>query len=283
MTKIALVSDCHLEFADLIIENKENADVLILSGDIMVAEDLHNHPEMSYGMYSNINLEDLGRRQQIALRFRDFLNRCSLQFPHVIYVAGNHEFYHGKWEASLTYMREECKKFPNVHFLENDTVEINGTFFVGATLWTDMNKGDPITMHSISDRMNDFRIIRHDGLGYTRLRPAHAVSRHVQSLNYIKNVVTTNPNFKYVVVTHHAPTYMSIHEKYKHDYVMNGGYASDLTGFILDNPQIKLWTHGHVHTEFDYMVGSTRVLCNPRGYVGYEIEDGKYFPKYLEV
>ena len=51
---------------------------------------------------------------------------------------------------------------------------------------------------------------------------------------------------------------------------MNGGYSSDLSEFIMDHPQIKLWTHGHTHEEFDYMMGSTRVLCNPRGYIHYE-------------
>ena len=119
--KIAVCSDLHLEFQDLNLKNEEGAEVLILSGDIMVAEDLHNHPEMDYGMYSSVNLADLGRRQQTALRFRDFLKRCSFQFPHVIYVAGNHEFYHGKWKATLQYLRDECAKFPNVYFLELGT------------------------------------------------------------------------------------------------------------------------------------------------------------------
>ena len=60
--KIALCSDLHLEFEDINLKNTEGAEVLILSGDIMIAEDLHNHPEMDYGMYSNVNLADLGRR-----------------------------------------------------------------------------------------------------------------------------------------------------------------------------------------------------------------------------
>ena len=51
---------------------------------------------------------------------------------------------------------------------------------------------------------------------------------------------------------------------------MNGAYSSDLSEFILANPQIKLWTHGHTHDVFDYMIGSTRVVCNPRGYHLYE-------------
>jgi hypothetical protein len=57
---------------------------------------------------------------------------------------------------------------------------------------------------------------------------------------------------------------------YKDDTIMNGGYSSSLDDFILDHPQIKLWTHGHTHHVFDYMIGSCRVLCNPRGYDGYE-------------
>jgi hypothetical protein len=52
---------------------------------------------------------------------------------------------------------------------------------------------------------------------------------------------------------------------------MNGGYASNLSEFILDHPRIKAWTHGHMHQQFDYMVGDTRVVCNPRGYPG-EVE-----------
>ena len=51
---------------------------------------------------------------------------------------------------------------------------------------------------------------------------------------------------------------------------MNGGYSSSLDEFIMDHPQIKLWTHGHTHEPFDYMVGETRIVCNPRGYIGYE-------------
>jgi hypothetical protein len=57
---------------------------------------------------------------------------------------------------------------------------------------------------------------------------------------------------------------------YAHDTIMNGGYSSDLDEFIEERPHIKLWTHGHTHHVFDYMIGETRVVCNPRGYVGHE-------------
>jgi len=68
------------------------------------------------------------------------------------------------------------------------------------------------------------------------------------------------------VVGHHSPSFQSVHDMYKHETLMNGGYHSDLSEFIMDHPQIKLWTHGHTHHPFDYTIGETRVVCNPRGY-----------------
>lgn len=276
--KIKLVSDLHLEFSDVTIPNEEGCDVLILSGDIMTAQDLHDHPE------EGINpLVPLGSRQRAAVRFRDFLRRVSIAFPNVIYVAGNHEFYHGKFPDAIQYLKEECARHPNIHFLEMDTKEIDDVTFVGSTLWTDMNRGDPLTLHSIGDMMNDYHIVRNSEQGYTKLRPAHTASRHRKSLEYIKSVVELDPSKKYVVVGHHAPSKLSTHEQYKSEYIMNGAYSSDLSNFILDHPQIKLWTHGHTHHPFDYMLGSTRIVCNPRGYEGYEPDSGWDVKIVLEV
>lgn len=268
--KIKLVSDLHLEFSDIDIKNDEGCDVLILSGDIMVASDLYEHPETSYGMYSNVNLEDLGRRQLTALRFRDFLKRCSFQFPHVVYVAGNHEFYHFRWNQTIDVLKEECNKFPNVYFLERDLKVIDDVKFVGSTLWTNMNKGDPLTLHHARNAMNDFRIIRKEREGFTNLKPHDTAIRHKESLGYIKSVVEGRHDEKFVVVGHHSPSFQSVHETYQHETLMNGCYHSDLSEFILDHPQIKLWTHGHTHHPFDYVIGETRIVCNPRGYAGYE-------------
>ena len=64
---------------------------------------------------------------------------------------------------------------------------------------------------------------------------------------------------------------------------MNGAYSSRLDQFILDNPQIKLWTHGHTHEEFDYMIGSTRIVCNPRGYINYEDRADHFELKTFEI
>jgi predicted phosphodiesterase len=266
--KIKLVSDLHLEFSDIMIPNDQNYDVLILAGDIMVAQDLHDHPESANtsDQAAVANGTGLGRRQERAQRFRDFFKRCSFQFPHVIYIMGNHEFYNGRFYASVEHMRQECARFPNIYMLENDIKVIDDVTFVGATLWTDMNKGDPLTMHAIEGMMNDFRIIKNDKRNYASMSARDVATRHAKTLGYFRSVLAEQHDKKFVVVGHHTPSFKSVNPMYAHETLMNGGYHSDLSEFIMDHPQIKLWVHGHTHHPFDYEIGNTRVVCNPRGY-----------------
>jgi Icc-related predicted phosphoesterase len=282
--RIKLVSDLHLEFSDINIVNDQDYDVLILGGDICIAQDLHDHPEPNNtaDQATVANGTGLGRRQMTAQRFRDFFKRCSFQFPHVIYIMGNHEFYNGKFYAAIDYMREELAKYPNIYMLENDTKIIDDVVFVGGTLWTNMNKRDPLTMHAIEGMMNDFRIIRNDKRNYATMSALDVAIRHDKTLAYIKLIVQEHKDKKCVVVGHHSPSFQSAHEMYKHETLMNGGYHSDLSEFILDRPQIVLWTHGHTHHPFDYVIGETRIVCNPRGYEndGYS-EDTDWNPDIL--
>ena len=161
----------------------------------------------------------------------------------------------------------------NVHLLDNECVDIGDVRFVGGTLWTDMNKEDQLTLYHMQSMMNDYRQItmfNQVKSAYHRLTPERTVEEHKKTRDYIKTVVGNDPNKKYVVVTHHSPSKASTHPRYADDTIMNGAYSSDLSDFILDHPQIKVWTHGHTHDTFDYMIGDTRIMCNPRGYSGYE-------------
>ena len=266
--KIKLVSDLHLEFSDINIQNEHDYDLLILGGDIMIAQDLHDYPPKDSIM------EFVGSRQEKSKRFRDFLKRVSFQFPQVIYIAGNHEYYHGKYPDAIDYLKTECESYSNIHMLEMESLTIQDITFVAGTLWTDMNRKDPLTLTSCRETMNDYHVVRNSQREYAKLSPIDTVRRHMDTMSFIKTEVEKNPDGKYVVVGHHAPSLLSVKPKYEKDYQINGAYRSDLSEFILDHPQIKLWTHGHTHNAFDYMIGSTRVVCNPRGYEGYEEDSG---------
>lgn len=295
--KLALCSDLHLEFADLELKNEEDAEVLILSGDILIAENFHNYRKAVDR--DPHNLMENEKVHKKAVDYLNFLKRVSDEFPHVVYIAGNHEFYHGKWHGSIQTLRDETALFPNIHYLENDVWRHNEFTFVGGTLWTDLNGMDAMTENHLHYGMNDYRQITNDGEGqshpyssstYRKLVPMDTYNRHKKTLKYI-DFVTGNDGTriqdfstsKYVVVGHHCPSKKSTKPGYEHDHLMNGGYSSNLEQFIIDRPQIKVWTHGHTHEPFDYMIGETRILCQPRGYKGYESIADTFKLKYFEV
>jgi hypothetical protein len=285
--KIAIASDIHLEFGDLDIENTDNAEVLILSGDICVAADLDMRDRRQ---------TELGFARYRSERFHDFFERCSANFPHVIYVMGNHEYYHSDFATELDEVRRKLEYLPNLYILEREVKVIDDVTFIGGTLWTDMNNQDALTLYHMRTMMNDFRVITNsttpvhfrtpEGEFKTRVgkfSPEDSVEEHVKMKQYIQSVVQGNHDRKYVVVGHHSPSRCSTHEMYADDTVMNGGYSSNMDEFITDHPQIKLWTHGHTHHVFDYVIGETRVICNPRGYAGHEVRADEFELLTVEV
>jgi Icc-related predicted phosphoesterase len=269
--KIAVASDLHLEFGDLDFDNSDGADVLILSGDILVVEDLRD--------YDANNIMGESTKSQ---RWHQFMQRCSERFPYVIYVLGNHEHYHGNFSKNKTRLVERLAYLPNVHVLERDVKVIDDVTFIGGTLWTDMNHGDQLTMYHMRTMMNDFRVIWYEAKA-RRFSPQDAFEEHFKFKQYISTVVEGKADQKFVVCGHHAPSHLSIHPRYGNDQIMNGGYYSDLSEFILDRPQICLWTHGHTHHAFDYTIGETRVVCNPRGYIGHEPEAANWTLKTVTI
>jgi hypothetical protein len=52
--------------------------------------------------------------------------------------------------------------------------------------------------------------------------------------------------------------------RFKHDR-LSAAYASHLDELVAASGA-GLWCHGHTHASCDYVIGTTRVLCNPRGY-----------------
>ena len=276
--KIALASDVHLEFGDLDFDNTDNADVLILGGDICVGSDMaQRDPYNTMGEEYRSN------------RFHAFFQRCCDRFPHVIFVVGNHEHYHGDFPKTVPHFKDVLGYLPNLHILEKEIWVLDDVTFIGGTLWTDMNRRDTRTLHAISGMMNDFRCVNNsakpaDQRGWTgRFTTTDAADDHDAMVEYIRLMIEGKWDQKFVVVGHHAPSRLSTHPRWAHEAIMNGGYSSVLDDFILDHPQIKLWTHGHTHEDFDYCIGSTRILCNPRGYVNYEERANTWQLKTVEI
>ena len=296
--KIALASDVHLEFGPLELKNTEAADILVLAGDICVAQ--------------HFKAQD-----KFIKRYMEFFAQCSAEFPQVLYVLGNHEHYNGDFAYTATVLRDAVKPFANIHVLDNQTYELDGVTFIGTTLWTNMNEEDSLTLYHMKSMMNDFRCVKNsdrptyrtvplyqkddedryvldDKGSYipigskqkaepSRFSPEDAVIEHRKALDYIDAVIGGKDNKRFVVVGHHLPSHKSIAERWKKDTIMNGGFASQLDDYIVYRPQIKLWMHGHTHDEFDYMIDECRVVCNPRGYIGHEARADNFKLKYIDL
>ena len=257
--KIAIASDIHLEFGPLEIKNTKKADVLILSGDICVAKKLYDAPK----------------------HWNKFFDVCSKEFKQVFYVMGNHEHYHSDFTQTYKTIKEYLGQYPNIQLLEKQHVLYEGIHFIGGTLWTDMNKEDPLTLFNIKNCMSDFRVIKNNGY---RFLPETTVIEHKDTLKFIDEIIKeVGTKQKYVFIGHHAPSDLSRHERYSNENLMSGAFISNLGDFIMNRPCIKLWTHGHTHDPFDYKIGKTRVVCNPRGYFGHEEQANLFKLKYVTV
>jgi hypothetical protein len=243
--RVRAVSDLHLEFCDQGhgIPDLGSGEILILGGDILCAR----------------HFKTDGPHHKV---YDDFLQKCVKNFDEVLYVAGNHCFYGYNYEGTWKVLKEHLPS--SIHLLENDFVKIKDVIFLGCTLWADFRNENPLEMMEAARFMNDYHTIR-IGSNYRKLRPEDTLSFHKKSREFLEEKVEEFKDYKIWICTHHAPSYESIHEKYKNNS-LNGAFASNLDDFILSNPQIKYFSHGHTHESFDYMIGQCRVICNPRGY-----------------
>lgn len=262
--KIALCSDLHLEFQDISLENNQDADVLILSGDIFTAYELKD--------------QFVGRGK----RFYDFIIDCLYRFPKVVMVMGNHEHYHGYFFESAETIKETFKHHPNFFLLDKESILIDDVVFFGGTLWTDLNNMNPFTVFDVRKGMSDYNVIKHSVDSDNKFMPEDSVHDHKMFLTNLQDTFNKYPTNDFVVIGHHAPSRQSIRPEYA-THALNDAYASNLDLFIEDNPRIKLWTHGHTHYPFDYQIGSTRVVCNPRGYAGHEELADHFQLKYIQL
>lgn len=238
------------------------SDVLILGGDIVNANQIYRNPwDSKPGI---IHKDD---HIHYVRRYREFFRYVSGEWKDIIYIMGNHEHYSGRWEQTEAILREESNRYSNIHFLEQDKIVIDDVIFLGATMWSSMNNNDPITIVSMRDLMNDYRSIAHYNFNgaWGRLMPYVTAAKFTETVAWLRLMLGEDKR-KTVVVTHHAPSRRSIHEKYRSEVIMNGAFASDLDEFIMDHPHIALWTHGHMHNACRYYIDNTLIAANPHGY-----------------
>ena len=232
--RVQVLSDLHREFGGVEF-NFDDVDLVVFAGDVNVGE-------------------------KGFLWIREKISKIP-----VLYVLGNHEYYRFTYPKLLNRLLESSSG-TNVHILENSSVDIDGIRFHGATLWTGFELfGDPKLIGPICQQaMNDYKLIRLDPT-YSKLRSIDTHLFHHRSLKWLRESLLNSDAKTNVVITHHAPSPRSLPEERKKELV-SAAYASDLEDFIKET-EPELWIHGHIHTPSDYVIGKTRIICNPHGYI----------------
>lgn len=257
MPEIVTYSDLHLEFGHgWNLPNELSGDVLILAGDIISFQDLTPLKAL---------LEQWGKRP-------------------VIYVAGNHEFYNAStMEVALSVLQQWLQNYKNVHFLQDESVSIEGVHFFGGTMWTDFDGANPLAMSHAQGIMNDFKIIHNeDG---TIFSPADSIKLHRHFVDRLSHWLQSDLSGPRIVVSHHAPVLKpnSIH---RGSNLVPAFNSLDMLALI-EAHQPDLWIYGHTH-ECDFQrVGKTDILSNqlgyPNGLGGYECANFDRFGKIIEI
>lgn len=187
----------------------------------------------------------------------DRMQELCVRYKQVVYVPGNHEYYgSGIWDVQEDLCEIEGQ-IGNLHILwPGHTATIDGQRFIGGTMFQPWDESPWITDHYI---IYDFK---------------PEAEKHY---NELRLELVTKLTKDDIVVTHHAPHRGSIDAQFAGDKCNRWFITPEMEPLIWEK-QPKLWIHGHVHNSFDYLYGETRIIANPRGYVG---ENAAFNPKLI--
>lgn len=238
--KIRLLSDLHTEFKpDPAFQDYleyKGEDVLVLAGDIASG---------------STNVMDV---------IKQFLKAG---FPEIIFVPGNHEYYGTEIRDFDAKMNMKCSRFPNVHFLNPGWVKIKDTIFIAGTLWTNF-RCSPLAEMDASHMIADFRLIR----GFT---PQQASLKYYEHLRLFQSLNKQFPLEKKVFVSHFLPAEECISPRFRDSGNLLNYYFANNLGEWIGELENSTWLFGHTHDSIDIKIGSTRLISNPYGYFGHEI------------
>lgn len=250
--RIALLSDLHLS-VNAIPFPEVDADIVVLAGDIA--------------------------RPARAI---EWASACPLP---ILYVAGNHEFYGSDLISTYEQLRS-LSQSTQITVLERSEHIHDGVRFLGCTLWADYRLFEEGPQRDLGVDMatrliRDFSHIRISPDFPELFTPAISQLIYLQTVAWLDDCFRRDSSTPTVVISHFAPTRSSIAPMFA-DSPINASFVSDLEEKIRQW-QPALWLHGHTHGSFDYRVGDTRVVCNPRGYAKNGVNENPAFDSQLVI
>ena len=177
------------------------------------------------------------------------LTYLSHKVNHIIYVAGNHEYYDSSIEEINSYITSLEDKYLNFSFLNNKKISINGIEILGGTGWSNI-------LNQRVGSLNDLKMIKN-------MSPEKMSSLHEEFVLFLKTNIDSNKI--QVIVSHFLPSSGVITEYHKNSelnfYFCNGVYDKNY------ELSPKYWLYGHDHSESQKIkINDTIFLTNQGEY-----------------
>lgn len=234
--KIAVHSDLHTEVSLCTLDALDQADLLLLAGDI-------------------------GDMQTLPLFFAA-LRRVAPTLP-TLYVLGNHECYgHDFHQAKEDYRRLALHY--DVRLLDNEAVWFGDVLIAGTILWSDFRLAGDATasMAWAQQTLPDFKYIRYED----RLFTAQDLSiEHQQAVRFLSDALSHRAAHK-LVISHFLPSRVLVDERHARDregLLRSAYWTSELPELYA---QADTWIYGHSHSNIELTHGGCRFISNQRGY-----------------
>jgi len=237
--KIRILSDLHMEGENFQYDPLCE-DVVILAGDIHTKN----------------------RHDQLLIQIPETTK--------VMMVMGNHELYNGEYYSVLNYLSNLHKEYPNVQFLNNTSTSVGDIEFFGGMMCTSLMLHGEASHYISKDAarrgINDFYVSNIVDNGVTR---RWSVDDHIaENTEFRRNLggwLKVTEGKKRVVISHFVPHPSLIHPRWGGvQNALNPYFCDDMSNYI---GWEGLWVYAHTHDCNDKMIGDTRFVGNPRGYV----------------
>lgn len=250
---------------------------------IQLASDLHleNYPNPKLRDFITPNSPNLALVGDIGIpympSYAQFIEECSKEFENTYLITGNHEYYQHKnksddiltMDETNNKIKEITQKYKNIHYLDNKSANLYDYTILGTTLWSFLPIENRLLSSYLMNSMNDYRTIFKSlptGIK-TEITDKDTTVLHLD--NYMWLMRSIQPDKKYIILSHHLPSFKLIAPQYKNS-PLNPCFASNLDHLMTSN--VKYWFSGHTHTAMKKTINGCQCVVNPFGYSG---ENGK--------
>ena len=177
-------------------------------------------------------------------------------------IVGNHEYYETKNNDRDFVTNELIKiaKEANVILLNNNSIIINRTKFIGTILWS---RADKKVETKLNDFQHMFKCVEEYNIEFEKCFDWLKDELN-NSSKYLNDNAILHDYDNIVVITHHLPTEELAHQKFKDHEYGSAFHTNILNELNLSN--VKYWFCGHSHEYMTNGNNTMKFILNPVGY-----------------